>query len=200
MRVIAGKFGRRLLRGAGRLKLRPTSDRLRETLFSVLESGGLSGALEGSVFVDAFAGTGAVGIEALSRGAARAVFIENHSAAVRLIRANLALLGISDGADVLQSDVMTALRRLAAQGTRADFVFLDPPYANYDAAIGALEALDKLELLSPGGCAVLEHARRRESPAQMGRLARARLLRQGDSALSFYRPAAAAGAALTRES
>src|SRR5271167_1644486 len=99
MRVIAGKYRSRTLKGPGPLRLRPTSDRLRETLFNVLGP-----SVEDSLFVDLFAGTGAVGIEALSRGAREAIFAEAHAAAARLIRANLAALGISRGAQIFEID------------------------------------------------------------------------------------------------
>jgi 16S rRNA (guanine(966)-N(2))-methyltransferase RsmD len=182
MRVIAGKFGRRLLRGPRDLKLRPTSDKLRETLFNIL-----GGRVEGAVFVDVFAGTGAVGIEALSRGAREVVFIEKHAKSAELIRRNVQSLGAGDEVTVLAMEAKSALGRIASQGTRANFVFLDPPYADYDAAITSVGTLDAAGLPAPGGEVILEHARKEQSPERIGRFVRYRVLEQGDSGLSFYR-------------
>jgi 16S rRNA (guanine966-N2)-methyltransferase len=182
MRVIAGTFRSRTLRSLRGLAMRPTSDRLRETLFNILGA-----AVEGAVFVDLYAGTGAVGIEALSRGARQAVFVEKHRPAVALIRANLASLGIRSGAEVLAIDALAGLERLAARGMTADVVFADPPYAEAAAYRRVLEWLDARELLAPEGCAVFEHARRQTLPEKLSRLARTRQVKQGDAVLSFYR-------------
>jgi len=181
VRVIAGKFGSRTLKGPRGQAMRPTSDRLRETLFNILGA-----AVEGSVFVDAYAGTGAVGIEALSRGAKRVVFIENHRTAVALIRKNLAVLGIERDAEVLPTDAVKGLAWLANEGTRADFIFLDPPYADVTEYARALEFLGKLSLLAPGGRVIVEHEKRRKLAASIGKLARVRTVEQGDGVLSIY--------------
>jgi 16S rRNA (guanine966-N2)-methyltransferase len=181
MRVIAGKFRSRTLKGPRGQALRPTSDRLRETLFNILGA-----AVEDSVFVDAYAGTGAVGIEALSRGAKRAVFIEKHRTAVALIRKNLAHLGIEQDAEVLPTDAVKGLAWLANEGTRADFVFADPPYgddAEYDRVLGLL---DKSPLLAPGGRVIFEHDRQRKLKERAGKLLRIRTVEQGDAVLSIY--------------
>src|SRR5216684_5857301 len=128
MRVIAGIYRSRVLKSLKGLALRPTSDRLRETLFNVLAP-----SIAGSRFVDLFAGTGAIGIEALSRGAAEVVFIENHALAVTLIRRNLESLGIATGATVLAVDALRGLAMLASRKKQAepgyDYIFLDPPYS-----------------------------------------------------------------------
>lgn len=182
MRVIGGIFGSRTLHGPGDRKLRPTSDRLRETLFDILGA-----EVEGAVFVDVFAGTGAVGIEALSRGAARVVFIESHRATARLIRRNLESLGIAGPAEIVARDALQGLRQIGAAGLRADIVFLDPPYANYDMCSNALHWLGEGELLKHGGLAIAEHSSRRSMTASFGRLTRTRERIQGDGALSFYR-------------
>src|ERR1700719_4403682 len=118
MRVIAGEFRSRRLKTVPGLALRPTPDRLREALFNALAP-----RIVGVTFLDAYAGSGAVGIEALSRGAAHAVFIEKHFSAVRVIRENLASLGIEDRATVVQSAAVPALPKF-----EADIYFLDPPY------------------------------------------------------------------------
>lgn len=186
MRVIAGTYRSRLLKSLKGGALRPTSDRLRETLFNVLGS-----SVEGARFLDLFAGTGAVGIEALSRGAREAVFVENHAAAVRLIRGNLAALGISDGARVVVADALRALERLSSVGpgtanTAFDIVFLDPPYAAEAEYARILDFLGSRALLTPVALVIAEHRRKFGLPPQAGVLERMRVLEQGDAALSFF--------------
>ncbi len=123
MRVIAGKFGSRRLKSPGKLLMRPTSDRLRETLFNVLGP-----TVEDSLFVDLYAGTGAIGIEAISRGARETIFVEEHAASARLIRKNLESLDIAGGVEVIDGDAVRALEKIAKRHLVADFIFLDPPY------------------------------------------------------------------------
>ena len=185
MRVIAGTYKSRILKSLKGLALRPTSDRLRETLFNVLAPN-----IAGARFVDLFAGTGAIGIEALSRGAAEVVFIENHAPAVTLIRRNLESLGINSGATVLAVDALRGLATLAARknsGTPAfDHIFLDPPYAAAEDYPRVLEFLGSADLLAPGGIVIAEHRRNFDLPEELGALRRFRVLKQGDAALSFY--------------
>ncbi len=189
MRVIAGKYRSRVLKGPGKLKLRPTSDRLRETLFNVLGP-----TVDDSLFIDLCAGTGAVGIEALSRGARQAVFIELQTGAVQIIKQNLAALDIAVGAEasIIQADAALGLERLASRHMVADFMYLDPPYEKEDLYMRALEFIDASHLLAPSGIVIVEHRNGFELPEIFDRLELTRLLEQGDSALSFYRPAAAA--------
>jgi 16S rRNA (guanine(966)-N(2))-methyltransferase RsmD len=181
MRVIAGKFGSRTLKGPRGLALRPTSDRLRETLFNILGA-----AVENSVFVDVYAGTGAVGIEALSRGAKHVVFIESHKTAVALIRRNFTALGIAHGADILPIDAAKGLALLAKKNVAANFIFLDPPYAGANEYARMLETLNKHSLMAAQGIVVLEHDRRLKLNDREGKLARVRVVEQGDAVLSFY--------------
>jgi 16S rRNA (guanine(966)-N(2))-methyltransferase RsmD len=200
MRVIAGTYRSRRLRTLRGLALRPSSDRLRETLFNILGP-----EIEDAVFVDLFAGSGAVGIEALSRGARRAIFAESHRAAAVLLRANLESLGIplarpgddvnksfGGTAEIFTQDACAAIELLAARGTKADFVFADPPYADSHAYSNVLELLGESQLLAAGSRLILEHERRRELPAIAGQLERLRVLEQGTAALSFYHVARAA--------
>jgi len=187
MRIIAGRFRSRRLKGPGRFLLRPTSDRLRETLFNILGP-----AVEGSLFLDLFAGTGAVGIEALSRGAREVYFVESHPRTARLVAENLNSFGVRDSAEVLVCDVLSGLDRLASRHLLADFVYLDPPYARLEDLNAALDALDDSHLIAPSGIVIAEHSSRAELPARLARLERFRLLEQGDASLSFYRLAAAA--------
>jgi 16S rRNA (guanine966-N2)-methyltransferase len=186
MRVIAGTYRSRILKSLKGLALRPTTDRLRETLFNVLAPN-----IAGSRFVDLFAGTGAIGIEALSRGAAEVVFIENHAPAATLIRRNIESLSINTGVTVLAVDALRGLAMLAARknsGTPAfDHIFLDPPYAAAQDYSRVLEFLGSANLLAPGGIVVAEHRRNFDLREEAGILRRFRVLRQGDAALSFYR-------------
>jgi 16S rRNA (guanine966-N2)-methyltransferase len=186
MRVIAGKFRSRHLQSLKGLDLRPTSDRLRETLFNILGQ-----LVIGPRFIDAFSGTGAVGIEALSRGAKEVVFIENHAPAVALIKKNLASLQIKDGVRILPVDVLRALQTLTQENpsSRAvsQILFLDPPYdhaADYDRV---LSFLGSATLLSEGSLVIAEHRRNFALPETVGNLQSVRVLRQGDATLSFYR-------------
>lgn len=187
MRVIAGKFRSRRLSGPGTLKIRPTSDRLRETLFNVLGP-----SVADSFFVDVFAGTGAVGIEAISRGAREVAFIESSAKAVRLIRHNLDSLGIGARAELIEAPAERGLDRITTHHRVADFVFLDPPYEVSHEYANVLEYLDSSHILAPYGIVIVEHASRTDLPLRFSRLERSRLLEQGDAALSFYRLAAAA--------
>ena len=173
MRIVGGEFRSRRIKTVAGRAVRPTSDRLRETLFNIIGD-----EVAGKVFVDAYAGSGAVGIEALSRGAARAVFIEKDLKVAAVVRENLRALGIETRARVLIRAAAAALRDIDA-----DIAFLDPPYdarAEYEAALAVLG--DK-----PPGLVVAEHALRLELAPAYGDLHRVRKLRQGDSALSLYR-------------
>ena len=191
MRIIAGTYRSRILKSLRGRALRPTSDQLRETLFNVLGDG-----VAGSRFLDLFAGTGAMGIEALSRGAREAVFVENHAPAATLIRRNLASLGISDGATVLAMDAVRGLALLGsgekARSSPFDYIFLDPPYAAASDYRRVLESLGWGDLVAPGGVVIAEHGRKFALPEEVGALECYRVLQQADAGLSFYRLAAAA--------
>jgi 16S rRNA (guanine966-N2)-methyltransferase len=189
MRIIAGTFRSRQLNSLKGLTLRPTSDRLREALFNVLQQ-----RIEGSRFVDLFAGTGAVGIEAVSRGATEVVFIENHRPTVELIRKNLESLEIRTGVRVLPIDAMRGLQKLAAEQTAEgaassslfDIVFLDPPYAAAYEYEQVLTFLGDAALLNAGGLVIAEHRRSFDLPKTVGRLDAVRTLQQSDASLTFY--------------
>jgi 16S rRNA (guanine966-N2)-methyltransferase len=191
MRIIAGTYRSRILKSLKGLALRPTSDRLRETLFNVLGPN-----VSGARFLDLFAGTGAIGIEALSRGATQVVFIENHAPAAALIRRNLDSLGVRSGFTVLAADALRGLEKLASRlkhaGAGFNYVFLDPPYAAAEDYARVLRFLGSADLLAPGGIVVAEHRRSFDLPEEAGALRRVRILRQGDAALSFYRSSMAA--------
>lgn len=182
MRIIAGKYRSRRLAAPSGTQTRPTSDRLRETLFNVL------GALvEGSVWLDLFAGSGAVGIEALSRGASVVCFVESSTRAARAIRSNLATLGITDGCEIVEREVNTALRLLESRFAACDFCFLDPPYRRQDNYEQVLTLLSQSPLLKPQSVVIAEHDKHFDPGEAFGALKRYRKLRQGDAVLSFYR-------------
>ncbi len=184
MRVIAGEYRSRPLKSLPGMDLRPTSDRLRETLFNVLAA---TGTLEGSVWLDLFAGTGAVGIEALSRGAKQVYFVESERKHARLIRENLHALSIADGFEVYESDVASALRGLEGSGVLWDFCFVDPPYQMRGAYERTLEVLGKSRMVGPSTIVIAEHEKRYDPGEQYGALAQYRKIVQGDAALSLYR-------------
>ncbi len=186
MRVIAGKYRSRHLRSLPGLDLRPTADRVRETLFNVLTAGNPT-ALDGTVWLDLYAGTGAVGIEALSRGAGMVHFAESSVNAAQLIKQNLTSLAIATGFQILKQDSIRSLRTLEASGVVADFVFLDPPYDMEDAYRRTLEALSMSRLLKPESIVIAEHQKKFDPGETFQPLHRYRKLVQGDAALSFYR-------------
>jgi 16S rRNA (guanine(966)-N(2))-methyltransferase RsmD len=172
--------GRRLRAPAGEAT-RPTGARVRQTLFDILAP-----VVPGSRFLDAFAGGGGVGLEALSRGAHRVVFIDKDRSAIEAVRLNLALLATAAGAEVFQQDARVAIPALAARGERFDVVFLDPPYdsALYEEAL-ALAA----PALAEEGIVVAEHFHKRALPERIGGLVTRRSVRVGDHRLTFYRTA-----------
>jgi 16S rRNA (guanine966-N2)-methyltransferase len=186
VRVIAGQYRSRPLRSLRGMDIRPTSDRLRETLFDVLTAGNPD-ALAGSVWLDLFAGTGAVGIEALSRGAHAVYFVESSARAAEVIRENLRALGIGEGFEVHEREVQRALRLLDSQAVACDFCFLDPPYRKQAAYAETLKLLSQLRLLRPATVVIAEHDKKFDPGECFGALERYRLLQQGDAALSFYR-------------
>lgn len=187
MRIIAGQFGGRRLHGPGKLALRPTSDQLRETLFNILGA-----SVEGSLFIDAYAGTGAIGIEAISRGAKEVYFLEKNSLAIKLVQRNIKELGITGCGEIIGGDVQRGLERLASQHVLADFVFLDPPYSRNGEYERVLEFLDASHLIAPSGMVIVEHFKKLDLPDRFDRLELARVKEQGDAVLSFYSLALAA--------
>jgi 16S rRNA (guanine966-N2)-methyltransferase len=186
MRVIAGKYRSRPLSALPGLDLRPTSDRLRETLFNVLTAGNPA-ALEGTVWLDLYAGTGAVGIEALSRGAKMVYFVESSARARDLVRKNLRSLKIEVGFEIVNKDSAQSLRGLETRGVTADFAFLDPPYRMQPAYPQTLEQLGRVRVLEAGSIVIAEHEKRFDPGETFELLRRYRSLTQGDAALSFYR-------------
>src|SRR5262245_7387424 len=179
MRIIAGQFRSRRLKGTPPPGIRPTSDKLRETIFNILGQ-----SVEGATFLDGCAGTGAVGLEAISRGAAEVYFIDQSRKATRIIRDNLESLEIKDGFKVIEMDLSKALDTLS---TRFDIAFIDPPYDREDLYSAALERFGSHELLKPGGILIIEYSKRGTLPESVGSIHLVRSLVQGDAALAFYR-------------
>ena len=186
MRVIAGKYRSRPLQSLRGMDTRPTSDRLRETLFNVLTAGNPA-ALEGSVWLDLFAGTGAVGIEAISRGAKQVCFVESSPAAAKVIRQNLQSLGIVDGFRLFQEELPKAFWRMEREHVAADVVFIDPPYQMQDAYRETLRALAESPVVWAMSMVIAEHEKKFDPGEEFGPLRRFRKLVQGSAALSFYR-------------
>jgi 16S rRNA (guanine(966)-N(2))-methyltransferase RsmD len=183
MRIIAGTYRSRTLDAPAGLQTRPTSDRLRETLFNVLAP-----RIAEATFLDLYAGSGAVGLEALSRGALSVVFVERSPVALKALRLNLTRLGLTSGFDIQSSSVSAYLRRARNKAEGFDIVFLDPPYEAAEEYAASLEQLGKAQtgLLATGSVVIAEHRRRERLGARYGSLLRTRLLEQGDAALSFY--------------
>jgi 16S rRNA (guanine(966)-N(2))-methyltransferase RsmD len=201
MRIIAGEFRSRVLAAPAGMATRPTSDRLRETLFNVLAPRFASAAGGRPAVLDLYAGSGAVGLEALSRGAARVEFVERAEPALRALRGNLAKLGITAGFRIHAGSVGGVLRKMQARarGDGAlhafdvvfpafDVVFLDPPYDaadEYAATLGLLGGVAK-GLLVEGAVVIAEHRKKDKLEDRYSDLERKRLLEQGDAGLSFY--------------
>jgi 16S rRNA (guanine(966)-N(2))-methyltransferase RsmD len=186
MRIIAGSLRSRSLEAPPGLATRPTSDRLRETIFNVLAP-----RIEGAAFLDLYAGSGAVGMEALSRGAAQVAFVERAPAALKVLRGNLEKLGITVGFRIHAAAVGTWMRRASSadpKPERYEVLFLDPPYdaaEEYAATLGLLGG-SAAGLLADGAMVIAEHRRKDVLEDCYGALERTRILKQGDAALSFY--------------
>jgi 16S rRNA (guanine966-N2)-methyltransferase len=184
MRVIAGTYRSRQLVAPRGTQTRPTSDRLRETLFNILAP-----RLEGCRFVDLYAGTGAVGIEALSRGASHVWFAENAVPALASLRQNLSALKISRDFTLEDRGVGAMLQRLSKLTHPIDIIYLDPPYEaedEYSDTLNFFGSVRDREILAPNAVVIVEHSSKAKLATRYGALEHTRLLKQGDAALSFY--------------
>ena len=196
MRIIAGKYRGRRLKSPPSLQTRPTSDRLRETLFNILTP-----RIAGARFMDLCAGSGAVGIEALSRGAAQVTFVDRSRKMCGLIEANLEALGIGeDEVDVVNSEAQAFMHKCAKKQTKPsltvgllprfaplDIIFFDPPYSmDYEVVLDYVGE-HATALLTEDGVVIVEHHKKKDLKEEFGGLKRYRMLKQGDSCLSFYR-------------
>ena len=182
MRIIGGIYRGRVLRTLPGLAVRPTSGRLRETLFDVLGD-----SIQGAVFVDCYAGSGAVGLEALSRGAGQVFLIEEDREAQRVVEKNLAQLGSPVTVLLMRGSARKVLQRLEEQGVQARFCFLDPPYTIRSEREQTLRWLAASRLMEPAGTIIIQHDRKDPLEESRGSWKRVRLLVQGSNALSFYR-------------
>jgi 16S rRNA (guanine966-N2)-methyltransferase len=183
MRIIAGKYRGRKLKSPPSLQTRPTSDRLRETLFNILAP-----RIEGARFLDLCAGSGAVGIEALSRGAAHVTLVDRSRKMYALIETNLRLLSVGDDeVEVVSREVSAFLgKHLKREAEPFDIIFFDPPYAlDYEAVLNCVGE-NTAQLLAADGVVVVEHHKKKDLPKDFGELKRYRVVKQGDSSLSFY--------------
>lgn len=184
MRIIGGESrGRRLKAPRGR-SVRPTSDRTREALFNIL-----SQRIAGSWFLDLFAGAGAVGLEALSRGAERVVMVESSERAARAIEDNASAVGVTERLTLIRGKAAPAARGLAAAGAKFDIVFMDPPYRDRKALEQTLAEVAQPDgILAPDAVVVVEHSAHAAPPAAVGILIAERSRRFGEGALTFFRP------------
>lgn len=182
MRIIGGQSKGRRLRAPRGGATRPTGDRVKQTVFDILAP-----RIAGCRFLDVFAGAGGMGLEALSRGAARVVLVDNNRAAVEAIQENLAALKVDGQAQICRQDARVALAALSDAGVRFDIAYLDPPYDSplYEEL---LEQMGRTRLLQADGLVIAEHFHKRALPETIGGLARTRDVRIGDHRLSFYRP------------
>jgi len=183
MRIIAGSYKGRTLKSPPSMHVRPTSDRLRETVFNVIAP-----RISNARFLDLCAGTGAVGIEALSRGAAHTTFVDRSRKSCTLIESNVALCRISEEqAEIYNSDAADFLRQAVSWKMAPwDVIFYDPPYKDDPTPLLELIGIHQPQLLSDGGIVIVEHHHKLELPQVLAKLDRTRVLKQGDSSLSFF--------------
>lgn len=180
MRIIAGEYKGRRLDSLEGMDIRPTSDKVRESLFNILGN-----AVIDSVFLDLFGGTGGVGIEALSRGAKHVVFVDASSKSIKVLKGNLERLNINKNVEVYNTDYTTAISKLHKYGKEFDIIFIDPPY-RVGIAEAALKEIDKHPIIKQSGLIIVEHDSRDEMPERLGRLYKHRTKKYGNTTLSFY--------------
>lgn len=181
LRIIGGEAKGKKLNALKGKTIRPTADRVKEALFNILRE-----KIAEAEVLDLFAGAGSLGIEALSRGAKRAVFVDKGAACTGIIRKNLAHLDFHNRAEIYREEVSSTIRRLTKQRREFDLVFIDPPYGS-DLAEKTLENLAASHLVEEGGIVIVEHYRKRIMPGEVGMLKLVRDERYGDTSLSFYR-------------
>ncbi len=182
MRIIAGTSRGRKLKAPPGLHTRPITDMIKEALFNVWGEG-----IVGANFLDLFAGSGSVGIEALSRGAAKAIFIDNDPAAVRIIRENLAHCGFKEGFGVYRQDVFRALNMLNDKREKFDYIYVDPPFTNDQIFDNILTAINNIDIISRFGIVVIRTQKNRNMADKLDKLERYRTNVYGESCLHYYR-------------
>lgn len=179
IRIISGRYKGKRLRKVKSPLVRPAPDKLKEALFNIIQE-----EVKGCVFLDGFAGTGSVGIEALSRGAAEVVFIDDYYQAVKVIKANLEKCGIEEGVRVLKSEFNRAVIRLAKENAKFDLIFLDPPYKLLEER-NPLKVIKKRDILNPKGKVILRRYFKTKFEAKYFKLVREITI--GDDSINFYR-------------
>ncbi|WP_134213115.1 16S rRNA (guanine(966)-N(2))-methyltransferase RsmD [Pelotomaculum propionicicum] len=180
LRVISGSAKKRRLKSPRGMAVRPTSDRVKEALFNITGS-----RIPGCFFLDLFAGTGSIGIEALSRGASSVVFIENNSRNIQVIRENLKSTGFTEKARLICQALPPALNALGREGLKFDLIFLDPPYLK-DFETSTLAAVAANSLLKTEGRVIVESSKKCVLPGRVANLEMSRQEKYGDTLLSFY--------------
>lgn len=178
MRILTGKYkGRTIKLPKG---IRPTQNKVRKALFDIL------GGLEGLSFLELYAGSGAVGLEALSQGAREAVFVERDIRCLEVIKDNIKCVGLA-GVRVCGMDALEAIGKLSRQGEKFEIIFLDPPYYRGTGAKKTLQTLSQYDILSPNGFIIVQHLKKDDLPAELGVLHLFRQAKYGDTVLSFYK-------------
>lgn len=180
MRVITGIAKGRKLKAPKGLETRPTSDRIKEALFNIIGSRVID-----VNFLDLYAGTGAIGIEALSRGAVKAVFVEKNPNTVKIIKENLQTTGLLEQAEILVQEADRAIKIIAGKGEKFEIIFIDPPYLK-DLEKASLTLIDNNSLLAPGGLVITESSKLDIMPQEVGQLRMFRQEKYGDTVLTFY--------------
>ena len=181
MRIISGAAKGIRLKTPKGMKTRPTTDRVKESVFGILGT-----KPEDAAVLDLFAGSGALGLEALSRGAAKATLVDKSAESIKIIKENAELAKLDSVAVICREDVLQAIKRFANAGMVFDLVFCDPPY-NLGLAPKTLQALDSGDLLSERGVLVLEHSRHEKLPGELKRIAAYRSEFYGETVVSFFR-------------
>lgn len=181
LRIISGEHRGRILKTVPGRNTRPTSDKVKESLFNILQA-----RIPGSIVLDLFSGTGNLGLESLSRGCEKAVFVEKSPAALAVLRENCRSLDYMEYTEIIPMDVSKALAFLSEDKREFDIVFMDPPY-DHDLEVPAIEALDKGNLVKDDGVIVVEHLMQDEMPDCIGSFTRYQIRKYGNTALSFYR-------------
>ena len=182
MRVISGKAKGHTLKTTKGLNMRPTADRVKESIFNIIKTD-----LYDSIVIDLFAGSGSLGIEALSRDAGKAYFIDNNKNSIRLIRQNLGKTGLINNSEIVHMDALNGIIMLSEHGVKADIIFLDPPYLK-GFIEPVLETISFYNILQPDGIIIVEHDVKDRVPDDVHGLKKYRTNRYGDVAISFYRP------------
>jgi len=182
MRVISGKAKGKRLKAPPGMNTRPITDMIKEALFNVIGTD-----INGAFFLDLFAGSGSVGIEALSRNAARVIFIDNSMQAIKTIKYNLHNCGFNKGYEVYRNDVLKALEILKKRELKFEYIYIAPPFSNDTIFIKVLQVLDKADIIKETGVLIIRTQRNKVLPGKLSRLIEYRVNDYGESTLHYYR-------------